>query len=159
MHVITVDAIETLLAEAADHPRKRAILRLHEHEEPVQRMVNALWPGSYIAPHKHEDPDKVELFAILRGHVAVLRFTPLGDVDLIVHLEDTGLNRIVDIPPRTYHTLVALEPSALVEVIEGPYDSSTHKRFAPWAPREDHPRAADYYLYLLSIIHNRAATP
>ena len=77
MRVITGTEIEGLMAEANLQTRRRFILRLHEHEEPVQRMVNAILPGSYIAPHKHEDPDKVELFSILRGRVAVLRFSPV----------------------------------------------------------------------------------
>jgi cupin fold WbuC family metalloprotein len=155
MRVITATEIDALMAEANLQGRRRTILRLHEHEEPVQRMVNAILPGSYIAPHKHENPDKVELFNILRGRVAVLRFSPVGDVDDIVVLEQGGENVIAEIPPRVYHSLVAIEPAALLEIIQGPYEAATHKKIAPWAPEEDNYYARDFYLYLESIVHNR----
>lgn len=146
--------IEDLIFQAKQLDRKRAILRLHEHHEPVQRMVNALIPGTYITPHKHEDPDKVELFAILKGKIAVLQFSERGDVEVIIKLEAEGNVKIVDIPPRTYHSLIPLEPSAALEIIEGPYDAATHKVFAPWSPLEDDAKASDYLMYLTSIVHN-----
>ena len=146
--------IENLLLEAKQSERKRAILRLHEHHEPVQRMVNALVPGTYVTPHKHENPDKVELFSIVLGRIAVLHFNDLGDVTNIIVLEERGTERIVDIAPRTYHSLLPLEPSAALEIIQGPYDTATHKQFAPWAPQEGTPKAQDYMLHLQSIVHN-----
>jgi cupin fold WbuC family metalloprotein len=151
---ITQFEIDDLIIEARQSPRKRAILRLHEHHEPVQRMVNALIPGTYITPHKHENPDKVELFAILKGKIAVLQFNERGDVEVIIKLESEGNVKIIDIPPRVYHSLVPLEASSALEIIQGPYDVSTHKYFAPWAPLEGDPKAGDYLMYLNSIIDN-----
>ncbi|MEL6402907.1 MAG: WbuC family cupin fold metalloprotein [Chloroflexota bacterium] len=151
---ITTTEIEELIFNAKRHPRKRHILRLHEHHEPVQRMVNALVPGTYITPHKHENPDKVELFNILKGKVAILQFSPRGEVEQVVTLSAHGLFRVVDIPPRMYHSIIPLEPSAVLEIIQGPYEEATHKQFASWAPREDDPKAADYLMYLTSIVHN-----
>lgn len=154
MELRTIDQvfITNMMYQAAESPRRRAIYRLHEHHEPVQRMINAILPGSYIPPHKHEDPDKVELFAILTGRAACLRFDNTGIIDQVVVLDADGPNRVVDIPPRTWHTLVALTPSALVEIIQGPYEASTHKRFAPWAPQEDMPGAAEYLRQLEAAI-------
>ena len=154
MRSITQVEIEHLIYEAKQSPRKRAILRLHEHEEPVQRMINALIPGTYITPHKHERPDKVELFSILMGKIAVVEFDERGEVINIVRLSTDGKNKIVDIPPRTYHTLIPLQASAALEIIQGPYDALTHKKFAPWALPEDNPKAADYLMYLTSIVDN-----
>jgi cupin fold WbuC family metalloprotein len=154
MRVITTLDLDNLLIEAKQSPRKRAILRLHEHEEAVQRMFNALQPGTYIAPHKHEKPDKVELMSLLKGRVAVLQMTALGEVEQIVILEERGNNRVLEIPPRTFHTVIALEPAVLLEIIQGPYIAATHKQFAAWAPLEDNPKARDYLLYLESIVHN-----
>ncbi|MEL6527255.1 MAG: WbuC family cupin fold metalloprotein, partial [Chloroflexota bacterium] len=110
---ITTTEIEELIFNAKRQPRKRHILRLHEHHEPVQRMVNALVPGTYITPHKHENPDKVELFNILKGKVAILQFSPRGEVEQVVTLSAHGLFRVVDIPPRMYHSIIPLEPSAV----------------------------------------------
>jgi cupin fold WbuC family metalloprotein len=151
---ITQVEIEDLIFQAKQTPRKRAILRLHEHHEPVQRMVNALIPGTYVTPHKHENPDKVELFAILKGKVAILEFNERGNVEVVIKLESEGNVKIVDIPPRTYHSIIALEPSAVLEIIEGPYNVLTHKSFAPWAPFEDDAKAGDYLMYLTSIVDN-----
>jgi cupin fold WbuC family metalloprotein len=154
MRIITRVQIDQLLHEAQHHPRQRVIFRLHEHHEKVQRMVNAMHPGTYITPHKHQDPDKVELFNIMVGRVAVLHFDEVGEVLDIHILDANGAVRVVDIPPRTYHTLIPLQPSVLLEIIEGPYDPETHKRLAPWAPTEDNPKAPDFRMYLTSVIHN-----
>lgn len=154
LRTITVYDIDNLLRTAQKSPRKRAIMRLHEHEELVQRMVNALIPGTYVTPHKHENPDKVELFNILMGKCAVLHFDNRGEVAEVIKLSANGPIKIVEIPPRTYHSLIPLEPCALMEIIQGPYDQATHKQFAPWAPAEDNPKSEDYRLYLESVIHN-----
>lgn len=154
MRTITRFDIDDLFSQARRSERKRAILRLHEYHEPVQRMVNVMLPRTYVPPHKHENPDKVELFSLIQGRVAILHFSIGGDVEDVVILAPDSPVIIVEIPPRTYHAVVALEPSALVEIIEGPYDAATHKQFASWAPAEDSPKAGDYLLHLESIVHN-----
>ena len=153
IRTISQQMIVDLIVQAEQSPRKRTIYRLHEHEEPVQRMVNALVPGTYTPPHKHENPDKVEFFSILVGKVAILQFDASGTVENIYILDAEGTLRIADIAPRTYHALVALEPSAVVEVIQGPYDARTHKQFAPWCPAEDSPDAASYLEKLEAIVN------
>lgn len=154
MRAITRLQLDNLLIEAKNMPRRRTILRLHEHHEPVQRMVNVIHPGSYVTPHKHENPDKVELFTILLGQVSIIQFNDLGEIVEVQTLSDYSPTRLVEIPPRVYHTVIAHEPSALLEIIEGPYDADTHKKFASWAPREEQPRARDYLLYLSSRVDN-----
>lgn len=152
IRAITQAMIDDLIGQAAQSPRKRTIYRLHEHEEPVQRMVNAMVPGTYTPPHKHENPDKVELFSILVGKVAVLQFNDMGDVVEVFVLDTNGPLKIVDIAPRTYHALVVLEPSAVVEIIQGPYDAQTHKQFAPWSPAEGDSQAEVYLSQLEGIV-------
>ncbi len=153
IRTITDAMIADLIAQAVESPRKRTIYRLHEHEEPVQRMVNALVPGTYTPPHKHENPDKVEFFSILVGKVALLQFGETGSVQDVFILDASGPVKIADIAPRTYHALVALEPSAVVEIIQGPYDARTHKQFASWAPAEDDEEAEIYLTHLENIVH------
>jgi len=42
-----------LTAKYLDNPRKRQHGNIHEsYEDPYQRFLNALNPGSYIRPHK-----------------------------------------------------------------------------------------------------------
>ena len=151
---ISLVEIEEMIYQARKLSRKHIIMRLHEYHEPVQRTVHAMIPGTYITPHKHENPDKVELFCILKGRIAVLEFSGRGEIQNIVTLEDRGAVRIIDIPPRTYHTVIPLEPCAVLEIIQGPYDPENHLIPATWAPLEDTPKAPDYLMYLTSIVHN-----
>jgi cupin fold WbuC family metalloprotein len=149
--------IDDLMQQAAESPRKRSIYRLHEHEELVQRMVNALMPGTYTPPHKHENPDKVELFAVLVGKLAILEFDDSGEVIDVLILAAQGPDRIADIAPRTYHAVVALEPSAALEIIQGPYDAQTHKQFASWAPVENSPEVPAYLSWMEAQVNRRLA--
>ncbi|MBM3266634.1 MAG: WbuC family cupin fold metalloprotein [Candidatus Sericytochromatia bacterium] len=137
--------MDQLRDQARASPRRRAVHRFHEHEEPVQRMLNALEPDSYVRPHKHEDPDKFEAFVVLRGRAAVVLFDPDGKVAATVVIAARGTTRGVEIPPRAFHCLVAVEAgTVLFELSQGPYDGATHKRWAPWAPEEGTPEGAAY---------------
>ncbi len=137
MQLIDDTTLAQLATEARQSPRRRAIKRFHEHEEPVQRMLNALCDDTYVQPHCHRDPDKVELFLAIEGRLLVLIFDDNGQVIRSAVLDAAGPVRGVDIPPRTWHALLALTPMAIaLEIIQGPYDAATHKRFAPWAPSD-----------------------
>ena len=149
MHALTDDFLRDLLDRASHAPRGRVNFNLHSADEPVQRMINAVQPGSYVTPHKHENPDKVELIAPLIGRVVLFHFAADGAV-IAHHVVDAGGPlRVIDIPPRTYHTFFALTPAAVLEIIQGPYDAATHKKFAPWAPLEGTPETAAYMRALL----------
>jgi cupin fold WbuC family metalloprotein len=122
--------LDRTAAQAETSPRRRMIHRYHEHLDAVQRMLNAIEPDSYIMPHKHEDPDKVEVFIALRGRALVASFTGTGEVTGCVEISPNGPNYGTEIPPRTWHAILALEPgTVLYEVLEGPYQEITHKTF------------------------------
>jgi cupin fold WbuC family metalloprotein len=156
VRTITDELIQGLIQQAAESPRKRVPYNFHTHDEPVQRMINALQPGTYVTPHKHENPDKVELIAILTGKAALLHFDDVGAVQDIFLIDANGPVRGVDIPARTYHNFVALTPCAVLEIIQGPYHPDTHKKFATWAPTEGTPEAADYLTRLENLIQKSA---
>ena len=123
--------LDRTVAQAEVSPRRRMIHRYHEHPDPVQRMLNAIEPDSYIMPHKHEDPAKVEVFLALRGRALVASFSEDGEVVECVEITPHGPNYGAEIPPRTWHAVLALEPgTVLYEVLEGPYLETTHKTFA-----------------------------
>ncbi len=125
--------------------RKRAVHRFHELEEPVQRMLNAIEPESYVRPHKHEDPDKFEAFVALRGRAAIVTFDPDGTVQGGIVIAARGGTRGVEIPARTFHCLLSLEAgTVLFELSMGPYVAQTHKHWAPWAPEEGTSDGATY---------------
>lgn len=138
MRTVSDKLLKKLSQKARQSPRKRAHFLFHQFRDPVQRMVNAMEPGSYIPPHKHENPDKIEAFVILKGRAACLNFDDQGNVTEIRIIDALGPEYAVDIPPRTWHTFVSLEPgTALFEVVQGPYKPENHKNFASWAPIEE----------------------
>lgn len=152
MRPITQQLLDDLLQQAARDPRGRIPYRFHEHHEPVQRMLNAITPGSYVTPHKHENPDKVELIAVLTGTAVMFEYSDTGDITEMHRMEVTGPVRGVDIPPRVYHNFVAVTPCVVLEIIQGPYHAETHKKFAPWAPLEGTPESLAYLALLESRI-------
>lgn len=143
---ISLAEMESALALSRVSPRGRAIVRYHEHAEAVQRMLNAIEPESYVRPHRHIEPDKVEVFVVLAGRALVLQFDDAGKVTDYAVIAAEGPQRGVEIPARTWHSLVALESgTVLYEIIEGAFTPSTHKTYAPWAPSEGSPEAAAFH--------------
>src|SRR5438477_12397850 len=54
--------LDSVAQSAKSSPRKRAMLRFHEFDEHVQRMLNAVEPGTYVRPHRHLNPPRPEAF-------------------------------------------------------------------------------------------------
>lgn len=110
------------------------------HPQPddrLQRMLNAMEPGTYVQPHKHEDPDKVEAFFCLRGRLLVVEYSPDGNIIDHTVLDNRTGNFGCEIPARTWHSIISLEAGSVAyEVKDGPYDPAVDKNFAPWAPKE-----------------------
>lgn len=151
MKKIDLTLIEQTTAKAKESPRQRMNFNFHTTPgDPLHRMLNAMEPGTYIAPHKHESPDKREAFIILRGRVLIVVFNEKGAVTAHTVLEASGETMGAEIPPRTYHTLVSLQPGSVIyEVKDGPWDPHSDKHFAPWAPIEGEPGAMEYQQRLL----------
>lgn len=134
MKIITHATLADLAAEAAAAPRRRKNLNLHGHlDDPIQRLLNALEPGTYIRPHRH--PDGVwELFILLSGACSILVFDAQGVVTQRVDLTQDG-TLVAEIPAGAWHSVVAQQSGTVViEVKPGPYVPGS---FAPWAPEED----------------------
>lgn len=136
MKRVTQQDLAALSAEARASARYRKNLNLHSRlDDPVQRLLNALEPGTYVRPHRHAATAKWELMAIIAGRAALLIFDDDG-----VARERIDLDRstpVVEVPPAAWHTLAALETgTVLLEVKEGPYAPAAPEDFAPWAPAE-----------------------
>ena len=147
---ITSGALDELLDAARSSPRLRAIRRLHAGDwEHAHRMLNALARGTYVCPHRHPDPHQGEGFILLRGRLALLVFDDEGRVEREasrVLSSQTGVCGM-ELPPLTWHGLVALEDSVIYEVKGQPaggYVQARDKEFAPWAPAEGAPGATAY---------------
>ena len=150
--VIPVDTAMISAAKKAsrESPRKRVILPLHKQgAASLQRMLNAIQPGSYIRPHRHAE-DRAESIMVISGSILYLTFTEEGNVDEVFTLT-VGSGRIgIDIEGGVWHSFMVLEPdTVLFEVKPGPYNTQTDKEFAPWAPAEHSEDAATYLDQLL----------
>ncbi len=139
--------IESALKKARASERKRFLHCIHNTEDRLQRQINAGLKDTYVIPHKHENPDKLEIFYIIKGKVAVLTFEDNGNIKEAVILDETGPIKAVEIPPKTWHNFVILsDEAALYELIDGHYDPKTHKKFAPFAPKEGDKEETKKYL-------------
>ncbi|HYO49508.1 MAG TPA: WbuC family cupin fold metalloprotein [Chloroflexia bacterium] len=141
------ELLDRVTEMAKGSPRKRNIIRFHEHGEGLQRMLNAIEPESYARPHKHTT--KPEAFVVLRGSLLVARFAEDGTPLEGVVLSADGPVRGVEIPPGAWHSIVSLESGTVMfETIQGPYDPATHKVFAEWSPPEDGEAGPGYIAWL-----------
>ena len=130
--------INPLIAQARSGERKRKNHNFHAAaSDPIHRMLHAMEPETYVQPHKHENPDKLETFIILKGQVAAIEYTDQGEVcDWIIMDPETG-NFGMEVAPRKWHSLICLESGSVVyEVKDGPWDPADDKFFASWAPKE-----------------------
>ena len=138
MIVINDDLIKPLIGKANASPRRRMNYNFHPQlDDPLQRMLNCLEPDTYIQPHKHENPDKCEVFILLKGKLLVIEFDNEGHVISRAFLEAGTGTYGAEIAPRVFHCIIALEPGSVVyEVKNGPYSPIDDKNFASWAPKE-----------------------
>ena len=145
MTINTVSSADlaALVSAAQNAPRLRKNLNLHPTlADPVQRLLNAFEPGTYVRPHRHGDPGKWEFFAILRGRALVLAFDAAGVLQERHALAPSAAVQVIEIAAGTWHTLAALESGTLLlEVKPGPYTPAGPQDFAPWAPPEGTPGA------------------
>ena len=94
-------------------------------------------PGTYVRPHRHDDPEKWELTVILSGKLVIVVTDGVGRVTERIDLDANGPVRGVELPAGTWHTsAVAARDTVILEVKSGPYDVKTDKHFAEWAPAE-----------------------
>lgn len=152
MKVINNKLIEDVVAEAKKSSRRRKNYNFHESlDANVQRMLNAIEPGTYVQPHKHENPDKVEAFLILKGKALVAEFNDNGDITSFSIVSPSDGVYGTEIAPCTWHCIISLEPGTVVyEVKDGPYSPIDDKNFATWAPKEGENNCAEYLQSVLT---------
>lgn len=137
-----VHITNSLLDDTSEKAKQAQRLRMNynfhrELSDTLQRMLNAMEPTTYVQPHKHKDPDKREIFVILRGRVVVIEFDDNGEIIDYLVLDKNMGNYGVEIAPGKWHSIISLESGSVVyEVKDGPYHKIDDKNFADWAPRE-----------------------
>jgi len=141
---ITAELIDNVISQARTSPRLRMNYNFHpELSDPVQRLLNALEPWTYIRPHKHTT--KEESFVLLRGTILAVSFNDDGSIrDNAILSAATGILGI-EFEENTFHMLTSLETgSAVFEIKEGPFAPHTEGSSAPWAPQEGTPEAKEF---------------
>ena len=139
MKIVSQQELDQLIASAHSSARKRQHLNLHtDLTDPIQRLFVAFEPGTYVQPHRHPEAGKWEMFVLLQGEAAILLFDEYACVTARIVFAQQGANRLIEIPPQQWHTLVSLLPGTLLfEAKPGPYTPLADKDFAGWAPKEN----------------------
>jgi cupin fold WbuC family metalloprotein len=140
MNILLIDRqlLDEVSREAEASPRRRRNRNFHPADNyPAHRLLNAIEPDSYIAPHRHLDPSKDETMVVLRGRLGLIIFDDAGSIARVEVFEAGGESFGVDIPHGTWHTLVALEAGTVFfEAKAGPFVALGEAERAPWAPAE-----------------------
>ncbi len=132
--------------EARQSPRGRKNRNFHSADDcPAHRLLNAIEPGSYVAPHRHLDPHKDETMIVLRGRLGLVIFDEAGGVLRTAVLAAGADSFGVDIPHGSWHTVLALDPGTVFfEAKAGPFRALTAAERASWAPPEGDAAATPY---------------
>lgn len=130
--------LQQMMLKAGQSQRRRINHNFHfGPPDPLQRMLNAMQPGTYLQPHKHENPDKREVFLGLTGKFVVIQFNDDGTIADHMILDPKNNEYAAEVAARTYHTIICLEPDSIIyELKDGPYNPNDDKHFASWAPKE-----------------------
>lgn len=151
--------LDQVTQKARSSPRLRMNHNFHSGpEDTLQRMLNAMEPGTYLQPHKHENHDKREVFFALRGSLCVIEFNDEGEIIDHTILDAGNGNYGAEIPERTWHSIISLESGSVAyEVKDGPYAPINDKNFASWAPEEGSPEVESYLNQLLAKLGLKVA--
>jgi len=156
--------IQSVIEKAKQSPRLRMNYNFHSGpEDNPHRFLNVFAYGTYVAPHRHKTPPKAESFIVLEGHLAFFLFGDDGELtqtlvlgagpvtpDIAAKVAGRPIARGIDLAPGVWHSMTALTPHAVTyEVKPGPWDPTTDKEFAPWAPAEGDSAASRYLKQLL----------
>ncbi len=148
--VITHQELQKVSENARGLPRLRKNLNVHATlDASVQRLFNAMEPGTYIRPHRHARPNGWELMLAVHGRFAILLFDDQGKVIDRFELSSGSGSVAVEIPAQAWHTVVSLESGTVMfEIKEGPYTPVEDKDFACWAPQEAELRTPSFTTWL-----------
>jgi cupin fold WbuC family metalloprotein len=138
MSIIIIDKqlLDETTEKAKLSPRLRMNCNFHkELDDPVNRLLNGIEIGTYLRPHRHYNPDRDEIFLLLRGRVVILVFDDAGNVTKHVVLDPRQGCYGGEIPAGVWHGLLVLESGSVIyEVKQGPFAPLSPENMAPWAP-------------------------
>ena len=118
--IINDGLLDKVTAQAEASPRRRMNFNLHESlDAKAQRLINVLLPGTILPIHRHRHT--AETYALLRGKMFVVFYDDMGAQIERYLLDPTIGNYGVQIPKGQWHSVEVIEPSAILEVKDGPY--------------------------------------
>ncbi|MCQ2216650.1 MAG: WbuC family cupin fold metalloprotein [Bacteroidales bacterium] len=119
--IINDELLDELLIKAAASERRRMNLDLRgTADDTSQRMLNALMPDTVVPMHRHRTT--AETVVLLRGKATEILFN-----DEFVEMQRIDLDRErgnigIQIPIGVWHTIIAHEPSVIIEMKDGAYE-------------------------------------
>jgi cupin fold WbuC family metalloprotein len=148
MNIIDKALLDKVSAQAVKNQRLRMNYNFHQQlDDPLNRLLNAMEPGSYFPPHRHKNPDKEEIFLVLRGSVLIIIFDENGSVVSSTEVSPRKEVYGMEIEAGVWHSLIVLEPDTVVyEVKKGPYVPLTPDNIAPWAPDSSNKEKVENYM-------------
>ena len=152
MKIIDKALIDRTTEQARKESRLRKNYNLHEHLcDPVNRLLNALEPGTYVPAHRHSHPAKDETVFVLRGNIVSVIFDDAGNIIERAVIDPAHGVYGFDIPAGQWHGLLVRESGTVVfEVKKGPFTPLTEEDIAPWTPRTDDKEGITRYLNRLA---------
>lgn len=121
MKIIDSELLIKLSEQACNSPRLRMNHNLHASlEDKVQRLLNAMEPGTELPVHRHKDTD--ETYILLRGKLDVKVYNEQKELIATHRLDPNEGKYGIHIPANSWHTVEVLEKGTVIfEVKEGPY--------------------------------------
>lgn len=152
MKIINEQLLDETTARAKQSPRLRMNYNFHEKlDDSVNRLLNAMEPETYIRPHRHLNPNKDEIFLLLRGKAMLFLFDEKGNITEKLLLDPKAGSYGAEIAPGIWHCLLVLESGTVVyEVKPGPFAPLSPENMAPWSPEPDDEKSIREYLDYLS---------
>lgn len=148
MKIIDKALLDKTTEKALQSPRLRMNYNFHEDlNDPVNRLLNAMEPGTYVRPHRHLHPEKEEICIVLRGKVALFTFDENGRITETFVVAPTEGSYGAEIKAGIWHGLLVLETGTVVyEVKKGPFAPLPPEDLAPWSPAAEEEEAVKRYL-------------
>ena len=120
---INKELLDTLTAQAKASTRLRMNYDLRNTpDDPSQRMLNALEPGTVMPIHRHQNTS--ETVVVLRGKVKWLYYNDKGELTDTILVEAGGDICGLSVPKGQWHSLECLESgSVILETKDGPWEA------------------------------------
>ncbi len=148
MKLINEKLLDETTEKAKQSPRLRINYNFHESlDDPINRLINAMEPDTYLRPHRHKNPDKNEVFLMLRGSAALFLFDDDGNITEQVILDPKAGIYGGEIPCDVWHTLIVLESGSVVyEIKQGPFAPLSPENMASWSPAAEDEKGAKRFM-------------